>query len=438
MRSRFAVVCGLLAAAAVIVLSIPAAVAVAHGEREGQFVELQQEAADAAATSSPEHLVVVDDVRDDDPRAAAKRRGEREHRYGLYGGDGGRTAGDGPASLEPELAAALDGHTRTARVGDVIAVAFPLDEQGAALRASEPAAEVDSQVREAVGRLMAAAALLVLVAPLVAWLVAGRLVRPLEDVAAAAARIGDGDFGTVAPIPGVKEIDQVAVALNTSADRISTLIRRERQLTADASHQLRTPLAGLRLTLEGEHASPGGDPANIIREALGAVHRLEQTVEDLTTLARGETPPTRVDLRAVADEAAVRWSRQYHRAGRPLTVTGTTTWAPRVRPAALETIVDVLLENALRHGDGRVRVHVEAADDAVTLAVSDEGRCARPDRDLFTRSVSGAGGTGIGLDLARSTAAGERGDLQLTDADPTTFTLRLPDGTTAGPAFTNL
>jgi signal transduction histidine kinase len=220
----------------------------------------------------------------------------------------------------------------------------------------------------------------------------------------------------------------VAEALNASADRINDLIRRERQLTADTSHQLRTPLAGLRLTLEGEHASPGGNPQHIIEEALGAVHRLEQTVEDLTTLARGATPASRVDLRHLADEAAARWAHQFRRAGRPVAVSGSPTWVPRARRSGLDTIVDVLLDNALRHGTGAVRIAVDHHDGTVRLTVSDEGRCDQSDQELFTRATSAGGSSGIGLDLARSVAVGEGGTLELSRPAPTTFTLALPAG----------
>jgi signal transduction histidine kinase len=114
------------------------------------------------------------------------------------------------------------------------------------------------------------------------------------------------------------------------------------------------------------------------------------------------------------------------------------TWLPRVRRTGLDTILDVLLDNALHHGIGTVRLAVEPREDSVRISVTDEGRCDQSDEELFTRSTSRAGRTGIGLDLARTIATTERGELLLGNRAPTTFTLELPAAADTGAAFTDL
>jgi signal transduction histidine kinase len=93
---------------------------------------------------------------------------------------------------------------------------------------------------------------------------------------------------------------------------------------------------------------------------------------------------------------------------------------------AVETILDVLLDNALKHGAGTVAVTAEETPGACRLAVTDEGNCRLSDERLFARHESAAGSTGIGLDLARTLAAAEGGLLRLSSASPTVFELLVP------------
>ena len=432
MRSRLLI--GILAVslAAVSALFIPAAVALAHAEGEAQIVELQAEAAAVAARLDTDHRIGPDgDPGADEGEPSAEGREVPSsavdgHLFGVYESDGVLVDGNGPAALEPTLSPALSGVASSARVDDYEVVALPLS-GGGALRAAEPSSEADDRTRAAITRLVVAALVVLLAAAAAAWLLARRLTRPLGKLRTAAARLGAGDFTTVAPVTGVTEIDEVGDALNTSARRIGDLVERERRLSADATHQLRTPIAGLRLALEGELVDPRPDRTEILREALGAVDRLEATVIGLADLARNEAAGEVVDLAAVVDGAVAHWRGLYSRVGRPLDP-HTEPVACSARKVAVETIVDVLLDNALRHGVGRVVITAKPAVGGCRVSVADEGTCHLSDEELFARHSSGGGSTGIGLELARTLAAAEGGRIRLASSEPTMFELLLPEG----------
>ena len=135
---------------------------------------------------------------------------------------------------------------------------------------------------------LAAILLSVVVGTGVAVLTAGRLVTPLTDVARRAARLGSGDFRTFRRRYGVPELDRVADVLDSSAQDISALIGRERDLAGDISHQLRTRLTGLRLRLEELADHPDPHVAAEIEEALEQTDRLVTVVDDLLAKARSE------------------------------------------------------------------------------------------------------------------------------------------------------
>ena len=129
---------------------------------------------------------------------------------------------------------------------------------------------------------------------------ARRLSRPLDALTAAADRLGDGDFSAQVAPSGVVEIDTVARSINATADRLAVVLERERAFSADASHQLRTPLTALRLRLEGEVLSSDDAPRPALVHALEEIDRLQSTIEDLLRLARMP--------RATADPCAPRAS----------------------------------------------------------------------------------------------------------------------------------
>jgi signal transduction histidine kinase len=272
------------------------------------------------------------------------------------------------------------------------------------------------------------------------------LAAPLEQLAAASLAIGGGAFGTRVPDCGIAEIDRMAATQHTMADRLGGLLERERQFTANASHQLRTPLAGLQLGLEAARTDPGADLPAALDEALGTARRLQTTVEDVLALHRagsgagpdGTSPgtippwtsptgerPQRLDQ--VLDEVAARWHGTFAARGRVLSHDCEDQVTGRPLPSArVGQILDVLLDNASRHGSGEVRLSARAAGPATAIAVSDEG----PGIDESLGDVFGRGegaGNGIGLSLAREFAGSLGGRLVLSVRTPPTFTLLLPN-----------
>lgn len=428
MRSRLLLAGLALATAVMLACLVPAGFAVANAEREAQVVELQQEASDAAAASGASGLTIPEGHAADDPLGDAKQRGAEEHTYARYDPSGRRTAGDGPPLLEASLRSALHGESRAGRFDGLRVVAVPMH-GGGALRATEPAHEADARVRAALGRLALIAVALLVVVALAARVLAARLVRPLRQVYSAASRLGGGDFSTVAPATGVREVDEVVEALNATAQRLGRLVEREQHLTADLAHQLRTPLTGLRVSLEGELAIPRRDHRAVLLEALGAVDRLERTVTALTDLAREELPALPFDLAPAVADGAARWAEAFARAGRRLNVDALVEAATVARRPAVDAILDVLLDNALHHGSGSVTLQTEEGLGYVDVRVADEGHCDVPEAQLFVRRASAGGSTGIGLHLARTLAEAEGARLRLAQRAPTTFQLQLPTAT---------
>jgi signal transduction histidine kinase len=218
-----------------------------------------------------------------------------DYTVAVYDGDGDRLAGTLPGDHPRLLHRALDGEVRSRTEGDLLLAAFPVthsdDVVGAVIVATPR-----TSVLWHVGVLWAAMAALAAAAVAVAWLVgrrqARRLARPLEDLEESARRLGDGDFSVRSHRGGIEEIDAVGAALDATAMRLDELLARERAFSADASHQLRTPLAGMRLRLEAALERPDADPRPAIAATLVDADRLEAIIDELLTLARaGQRAP---------------------------------------------------------------------------------------------------------------------------------------------------
>ncbi|RGA04609.1 two-component sensor histidine kinase [Microbispora triticiradicis] len=210
----------------------------------------------------------------------------------------------------------------------------------------------------------------------------------------------------------------------------------QRQLASVASHELRTPIAGLRVQLEEALLHPDHvDPRDTIRGALSATGRLEAIVQDLLTMARlrgGQPAPHEpIDLVALVTEEV-----DAHFGGTPVELYAAgDVWAHGSR-IQLIRLVGNLLSNARRHAATGVTVCVGSADGQAVLSVTDDGNGIAPaDRERvferFTRLDEGrrrdAGGTGLGLAISRDIANAHRGSLRIEDSPRgARFVLRLP------------
>ena len=288
----------------------------------------------------------------------------------------------------------------------------------------------DRRERRVVLLVAGLAAAAVALAAILGVLLARRLARPLDDLAVAARRLGQGDFTARAPRSGVAEIDDVAAGLDTSAERIGTMVAAERQFAANASHQLRTPLTALRLRLEEIAELGDADVRSEADLALRHADRLNATISELLRLARpdAERPRQPVDVAVVLRDHAPVWQQVCAAAHRELRVEVPTQCLAMASSGGIAQVVQTLVENALQHGTGTITVQLRGEGDAVVLTVRDEG-ASLLDADaaqIFERHVSHGGGTGVGLALARTLAEADGGRLDLVSTRPTTFRLTSP------------
>jgi signal transduction histidine kinase len=414
-----------LTALAVVVFAVPLGFALADLYHEEEVVKLQKTSAEAAEevpASFPRHT---------DPIELEQRPNRL---VGLYRPDGTRVAGRGPAVGDSVVRAALRGDLRDETPASFLVVGTPVtrgERVIGALRVAAPESVVSDRLRDAVLLMIGIGAFAVGISALIAVYQSRRLAQPVDDLAAVAARLGDGDFTVRTATSGVPEIDAVSDTLRTTATRLDQMLQRERTFSEDTSHQLRTPLTGLRVNLEAARLSPGSDHDAELDAALSEVDRLERTVDDLLILAR-EPPVARtpIDLGPILADLEDDWHGRLAAAGRRLRV-DRALGLPEVAvsPRAVRQVLDVLVENAWRHGQGTITVSARSAGGGVALEVSDEGEgvSGDPERIFERRETTTPGGTGIGLALARSLAESEGGRLVLERARPgALFALVLP------------
>jgi len=274
----------------------------------------------------------------------------------------------------------------------------------------------ESELVRGVARLWLALGGLGLALLALAVVVADRLgrsfVRPTVRLAGVAERLGAGDLETRADPVGPPELQEVATALNRLAARIRQLLDRERESAADLSHRLRTPLAVLRLEVDGLV-----DPRERER-LLVEVEGLERMVTDIITAARRpvrDTGPACADAVEVVRRRVAFWSVLAEDQGRDLELHLPGEACPvAVTEDDLAAAVDVLVENVLAHTPDGVpfEVRVEPVGMGARIVVRDAGP-GFGDSGVVRRGVTTAGRTGLGLDIARSTAVASGGGLRV-------------------------
>ena len=430
MRTRIVGLAVLAAVLAIGMFGLPLAFGVARYavlQEEGNLVRV----AGAAA------VTVSSDLNDGDPPSRIPEANDHTS-LAVYDRGGALIGGAGPTD-DHLVGKALTGRIATGEGPDELAAAVAVthgtDVIGA-VRAASSRAVIYRQVTLAWLVMLALALLAIAAVWLLARRQARRLATPLEQLARTARRLGDGDF-TVRTTPvGIAEIDSVGHALSRTATRLDNMLARERAFSADASHQLRTPLAGLRLRLEAALHEPDQDPHAAINTAIAEADRLEQIIDELLALARdtrhSDSGP--LDLPGLLEEIHHTWSQQLAAKHRQLRLEVDPAAPPSgASTAAVRQVLTVLLDNATIHGTGTVTVAVRDAAGALAIDISDQGsEITTPESILFTRRADTATGHGIGLALARSLAEAEGGRLTLSSPAPPTFTLLAP------PTFTLL
>jgi len=337
-------------------------------------------------------------------------------------------------AARPEIATALAGrnyqqtrHSDTLRE-DILATATPIRLNGGvagALRVTQSVASVHRAVWKTTAGL-ALIALVVLVLGLgVGALIARQIARPVDRLDAAVRRISAGDLDARAPVEGSSEQRSLAESFNQMAERLSDALSSQRRFVADASHQLRTPLTGLRLRIEEAQAvgvSPAADAE--LDAGLREVDRLSQMVDELLVLSRagerGSAAAEVIPLGAASDRALERWRAAAEEHGIELTRAPDRAPASvHVYPADLDRALDSLVENAINYSDPGGEVQLAVSGD--TIEVLDRGRGLEPGEEdaVFERfhrgraGRTGAAGTGLGLAIARELARRWGGDVAL-------------------------
>jgi signal transduction histidine kinase len=317
-----------------------------------------------------------------------------------------------PADRGPSVRLAAQGSSITVAApgGREILVAVEGAPGGTAvIRTFVPDAELTRGVAGAWTALGLLGLVLLAIGVLVADRLASGVVRPIRDLARVSHRLAGGELEARAAPTGPPEVREVAGGLNQLAGRIRELIWQEREAVADLSHRLRTPLTALRLEAD---AIP--DPR--VRDRIGdQVQSLEDAVTRLIEDSRRRgSGPSRCDAAEVVAGRVAFWSVLAEDQGRRLTVDPAPRPVPvAVGPAELAACLDALLGNVFAHTpEGTacaVRLRVRPGGGAV-LTVSDAGP-GFSGTEAVRRGTSGAGSTGLGLDIARQTAEASGGTL---------------------------
>jgi two-component system, OmpR family, sensor kinase len=419
---------------AVVALEVPLIISI----RDRVDAEVKSQALSQAgiiAATLEDELRTREGLEEVTQRAAEEVRGRV-----IVVGPGGRLVADSAGEerlgidygTRPEIERALEGDSyQEQRRSDtldetILATAVPVRRTGTA--APVGAVRVTQSV-DAVNRAtwratlgLVAIGLLVLVLGLAAGaLIAGQVAGPVRRLDQAARRVAEGDLTARARVEGSAEQQRLARTFNDMTSRLERLVASQREFVADASHQLRTPLSGLRLRLEEARASTGDpDAHDEIDAGLRELDRLSAMVSELLVLSHAgevDAPPEAVDLEDAARRAEARWDGanggRVRSSGEPA--------AGFCPPADLDRTLDALIENALHYGNGEVEVRsrkgaLDVLDGGPGL--SDEDLAAVFER--FHRGAAGRtgpSGTGLGLPIARELARRWGGDVTLHNRD---------------------
>lgn len=344
-----------------------------------------------------------------------------------------------------EVLESWSGEDATAEWSDTeLVVTVPATPNGA-VRISYPTSAVRDRVWE-VWQLRALLAIGILAVTAAVGAVAVRLLtRPLGELQTMAGRLSDGDLAARSAVTGPPETQTLARALNSAAERLETLVAAQRVFVADASHQLKTPLTALLLSLE--NIADGVDDATVredVERATREVDRISELVNGLLVLARAEARTGGAEPVHLADMVERRldlWRLEAGERDVGFRLTGAWDAEPRIlaSPEQIEQVLDNVFSNALGVSpDGAtitldVRVGGGAGGgDVVVLEVHDEGpgmTAAEKGRafDRFWRGPghTGKAGSGLGLAIVRQLVADAGGDAVLDDAPTGGLTVRI-------------
>lgn len=370
MRRRILIAILSVTAAAVVLFAIPLALVLRQLVDEDAALRVERQAVLAA------RAVPADFVTGDDPVELPETSDGVS--LGLYGPDGVLITGAGPPMVESQVRQALSNQVVDMELPGrrVVAVPVPADEQVVGLiRAEQSTSSSDGRALRLLGFLGAVAVVVLLLGAVSGSLLAGRLARPVRRLRDAAVELGLGNFIVELPRTRIPEIDEAAAALTSTGHTLDDLITRERAFSTDSSHQLRTPVAGMRAAVETELQFPREDSSVVLREVLEDLDRLEATITELLSIAR--TPDisgSAVQIAAIVQTARETWSTRLIGERRAIALDIPSTLPPVwANESMLRHVLDVLLDNAWRHGTGNITMTVTTGGPHVTVSILDEG-----------------------------------------------------------------
>ena len=276
-----------------------------------------------------------------------------------------------------------------------------------------------------------------LAAALIATALARWLDRPLVALEAATQRLGDGELGSRSPTTeGPREVRRLASNFNRMAARLEALVDGHQAMMADVSHQLRTPLAALRLRLDVLAQDLPEPVADELAGAQEEVARLSRMVDGLLAVARAENvtaAPVPVSVETVIRDRAAAWRPAAEEKSVSLSAAVLEPLTARLGEGHLEQVLDNLLANALEavRPGGHIAVRAIGAGSRVRIVVADDGpgMTSQQQRAAFRRYVTATpGGTGLGLAIVHRIATSNGGTAELSDTPGggLTVTLELP------------
>lgn len=418
MRWALVKVCVAVTTMVVVAFAVPLGLVIKEMARDRAFSNAEREAAAVAPALS----ITTD--RDQLERVVASAGSDDGMAVHIPAGDGARAVDIGRqrAAAKDIAATRALGRASTSEVPGGSTLLQPTALSSGEIAVVEvyvPESEVSNGVGTAWAVLAAVGVALIVGSVAVADRLGVRMVQPAQRLVEGAHELGEGKLGARVPEEGPTELRLAAVAFNSMADQVVQLLANERELAADLSHRLRTPLTVLRLNT----ASLGDGPA--AEQTRAAVAQLEREVDTIIRTAREAKPRTVAlgvgagcDASEVVRERMDFWSALAEDEGREVRVAGVDRPVRiPVGRADLVAALDALLGNVFRHTpEGTAfAVDVHNGDDAVIVLVSDAGPGIVDPESAITRGRgSGSdGSTGLGLDIVRRLAESTGGDVRL-------------------------
>jgi len=337
----------------------------------------------------------------------------------------------------PEVREALRGRedqlTRNSETlgTEILATAVPVLEHGrphGAVRITQSVDAVHRAVRTSILDVAALAGIVLVLGMIAGALIAQQIARPIRRLDRAARQVADGDLDASVVVEGSTEQRSLARTFNEMTGRVKRLLRVQQDFVADASHQLRTPLTGLRLRLEGLGERFRGDPAvdAEVGAAMREIDRLSQIVDELLILSRAgehELPGEELNLAIAARRAADRWAGTAGERAIVLEVAGEEPASGWCAGPDLERSIDALVENALLYSPPGSTVTIVFGPGRIEVLDRGPGLAAGEEEAVFERFSRGSAGqrgpsgTGLGLAIARELTRQWGGDVKLANRD---------------------